>query len=45
MQEDLDLAGFRFNWALTVFYMSYLMLVLAPQLSEVVATSDRLLLW
>ncbi|CUS09338.1 unnamed protein product [Tuber aestivum] len=25
MQKDLDLVGFRFNWALTVFYIPYLL--------------------
>ncbi|PWW80929.1 MFS general substrate transporter [Tuber magnatum] len=25
MQEDLNLVGFRFNWALTVFYIPYLL--------------------
>jgi len=23
MQKDLDLTGYRFNWALTIFYLSY----------------------
>lgn len=28
MQEDLGLQGFRFNWALTIFYIPYLLQVL-----------------
>lgn len=24
MQDDLELVGFRFNWALTIFYFTYI---------------------
>ena len=45
MQEDLHLAGYRFNWALTAFYIPYLMLVPTPWLLGTVTITNRLQLW
>jgi len=33
MAKDLHLVGYRFNWALTVFYFTYVLFVLLPTAS------------